>query len=361
MIILILLLFWMLLRRNRSNKEKDYQFSTQENTHSSESNYLEDDDVIIVSEPAEEDPITQADIFIAYGNVPAAIDVMETAVNNAPNNSAYQQKLSELQARLNVTSDEIESVSKDLASSNNDADSELAQASHQQPDEDIISDDDMLAFNQDITEQVTSTDILADNELELDISESLAELEQESPRSSAAEYTLEDPSDNNEFSLDHLSEDLIALSENSNTELEEISLDIDEDSTEDFDISELDNILDNENIESPLSLLDENESTNETNEALVIDEENSSLAADAEADLTEGEDEMPIDDGLIDIDDHQQDLLNEVDEIGTKLDLARAYIDMGDPAGAKDILEEVLNEGNDDQVEVAKELITQIA
>ncbi|MCG8370853.1 MAG: LysM peptidoglycan-binding domain-containing protein, partial [Proteobacteria bacterium] len=33
-------------------------------------------------------------------------------------------------------------------------------------------------------------------------------------------------------------------------------------------------------------------------------------------------------------------------EVGTKLDLARAYVDMGDPAGARSILEEVLDEGD---------------
>ena len=33
-------------------------------------------------------------------------------------------------------------------------------------------------------------------------------------------------------------------------------------------------------------------------------------------------------------------------EVGTKLDLARAYIDMGDPEGARSILEEVLDEGD---------------
>ena len=36
-------------------------------------------------------------------------------------------------------------------------------------------------------------------------------------------------------------------------------------------------------------------------------------------------------------------------EVGTKLDLARAYIDMGDPEGARSILEEVLDEGDPGQ------------
>ena len=44
-------------------------------------------------------------------------------------------------------------------------------------------------------------------------------------------------------------------------------------------------------------------------------------------------------------------------EIGTKLDLARAYIDMGDPEGAKSILEEVIKEGDDDQQTEARKLV----
>jgi pilus assembly protein FimV len=44
-------------------------------------------------------------------------------------------------------------------------------------------------------------------------------------------------------------------------------------------------------------------------------------------------------------------------EVGTKLDLARAYIDMGDPEGARSILEEVLNEGNDSQRDEAQSLL----
>lgn len=44
-------------------------------------------------------------------------------------------------------------------------------------------------------------------------------------------------------------------------------------------------------------------------------------------------------------------------EVGTKLDLARAYVDMGDPAGARSILEEVLDEGDDSQCQQAKQLL----
>ena len=44
-------------------------------------------------------------------------------------------------------------------------------------------------------------------------------------------------------------------------------------------------------------------------------------------------------------------------EVGTKLDLARAYIDMGDPDGARNILEEVLPEGTASQKQEAQRLI----
>ncbi len=44
-------------------------------------------------------------------------------------------------------------------------------------------------------------------------------------------------------------------------------------------------------------------------------------------------------------------------EVGTKLDLARAYVDMGDPAGARSILEEVLDEGDNEQKQQAQQLL----
>ena len=44
-------------------------------------------------------------------------------------------------------------------------------------------------------------------------------------------------------------------------------------------------------------------------------------------------------------------------EVGTKLDLARAYMDMGDPDGARSILQEVMSEGSASQKVEAQRLI----
>lgn len=62
------------------------------------------------------------------------------------------------------------------------------------------------------------------------------------------------------------------------------------------------------------------------------------------------------------VDDSQELSLNAVEpatisEVGTKLDLARAYIDMGDPDGARSILQEVLQEGSVSQKQEAQRLV----
>jgi len=47
-------------------------------------------------------------------------------------------------------------------------------------------------------------------------------------------------------------------------------------------------------------------------------------------------------------------------EVATKLDLAKAYQEMGDASGAKEILEEVLKEGDAEQRAAAKEILSQL-
>ena len=54
------------------------------------------------------------------------------------------------------------------------------------------------------------------------------------------------------------------------------------------------------------------------------------------------------------------DFLAGTDEAATKLDLAQAYIDMGDADGARDILNEVLTEGDEKQRGEAKEMLSNL-
>ena len=59
--------------------------------------------------------------------------------------------------------------------------------------------------------------------------------------------------------------------------------------------------------------------------------------------------------------DASEGLLNNADEVATKLDLARAYMDMGDPEGARSILDEVMHEGNEEQKREAEDISSQLA
>jgi pilus assembly protein FimV len=61
-----------------------------------------------------------------------------------------------------------------------------------------------------------------------------------------------------------------------------------------------------------------------------------------------------------DSDSYDSDDEDDLGEIGTKLDLARAYIDMGDPDGAKGILQEVLEDGDDAQKSEAQSLLDKL-
>ncbi|MEN8206544.1 MAG: FimV/HubP family polar landmark protein [Pseudomonadota bacterium] len=84
------------------------------------------------------------------------------------------------------------------------------------------------------------------------------------------------------------------------------------------------------------------------------------LSKSIEFNLDDAADMLASDDGY-DEEDASEGLLNTAEEVTTKLDLARAYLDMGDPEGARSILGEVMEEGNDEQKNEAEALISKLA
>ncbi|MDB6144400.1 MAG: LysM protein [Pseudomonas sp.] len=66
-------------------------------------------------------------------------------------------------------------------------------------------------------------------------------------------------------------------------------------------------------------------------------------------------------DALAADDEPEFDFLAGTDEAATKLDLARAYIEMGDDDGARDILDEVVGEGDESQKTEAREMLSRLA
>lgn len=95
----------------------------------------------------------------------------------------------------------------------------------------------------------------------------------------------------------------------------------------------------------------------ETEESAIASDDSMSLDFDQGADIVQldtGGDEIDLDGEL------DEDIFSNVDEVGTKLDLAKAYVDMGDSDGARSILDEVLEEGDDSQKQQAEDLLAQM-
>ncbi len=98
------------------------------------------------------------------------------------------------------------------------------------------------------------------------------------------------------------------------------------------------------------------------------DSEDENVSEDLEA-LMSGDDDLAGGSDLIggiDLDelaaaDDEFDFLAGTDECATKLDLARAYVDMEDIDGAKELLQEVVQEGTDAQKQEAKDLMDKLA
>lgn len=100
--------------------------------------------------------------------------------------------------------------------------------------------------------------------------------------------------------------------------------------------------------EADIASLEEAESTIESLDDLSVDE------------LTGSDDSLSVSSATDDLtieSDEDLDFLEAADEVSTKLDLAKAYIDMGDREGAEDILAEVMEEGNDEQKSEAQSLM----
>lgn len=104
---------------------------------------------------------------------------------------------------------------------------------------------------------------------------------------------------------------------------------------------------------------------------VVVSDDISELSEDIELEdlTTTGGDESSDSEGLIggiDLDelvaaDDEFDFLAGTDECATKLDLAQAYIDMEDVDGAKELLQEVIQEGSDAQKQEAKNLMDKLS
>jgi pilus assembly protein FimV len=203
-----------------------------------------------------------------------------------------------------------------------DEDDESAAVVDLSDDEDMSLDDFDLNLDdelEDLTEEVeATTEALVDDVKDVsdDVAEEVNDIA-EKVQDEADEFSFDDDEEF-DFNLDE--------------ELEELGQDdeIDQKVTDNDDAD-----ADSEDFNDMLDISDEGAETFET-----VDEEEAGM--DEEIDL-----------GL-------EDLMDDTDAIDTKLDLAKAYMEMGDSEGAKNLLDEIFSEGTEAQIAEAKKLLDDI-
>lgn len=140
--------------------------------------------------------------------------------------------------------------------------------------------------------------------------------------------------------------------------------------SDDIDLDELDKELEALSTESQSGESEPSESDLEIDvseevetpiEEPVAESSSSDVFEEALADLPTPEDVMADSDSDEGDLDEEFDFMADADEVATKLDLARAYIDMGDHEGARDILGEVVDEGDDQQRQDAQNMLATLS
>ena len=190
----------------------------------------------------------------------------------------------------------------------------------------------------------------------------LMALDAEPWKEGADEESDSEPADELEFESDL---ELEPIAEATSDDEDEGELDLDEFSMDDFETEPApaaDPVADGELEEIELSdfSLDELDSSDQpAAESSMEVEEEIDLELDSLGEF--GELEAAAVEEL-DIEDSGDALVfaSDGDEIATKLDLARAYMDMGDHEGTRNILEEVLLDGSDSQKQEAQSLLDSI-
>jgi pilus assembly protein FimV len=308
------------------------------------------------------DPIGEADIYIAYGKFEQAESLLNEAIDDNPIRSDLKVKLMECYAatddkeKFDHLAAEVEEAID--AEEWNDKISEMKAAAWsgevEANDEfDLPSTEDIFGDESDDFDPTIESANLNDKEdssgFNLDADDSSDELE---------DFSLDDSDEEFDLDMDELDLD--------SEDLDSVDLDSEDLDSTDLDDSELDKPLITDNDDTALDL-SSSDAVTETFDAL--DDEDFALDTDSLAvgDVDESfelddEGTLDLDDESFDFDDEDSLLSDEdgestEDEISTKLDLARAYIDMGDSEGAKEILSEVLTDGSDSQKAEAQALI----
>lgn len=297
-------------------------------------------------EVGEADPLTEADVFLAYGRFQPAEAMIQEAIENQPDRNDLKFKLLEIYyaARNEASFEKEATVFKGAVADDQMWDRVVEMG------QDLCPDSTLFSGSGGVAEPVSP----AGEEEGVDTETNTA-LEEEPISDTTIDFDLGD------FEPEQEAEDVGVASVVSEQAADE-DLDLD------FDLGAVDDVTTDAISTDDLGGVDE------VAEDLADELEAMASSLDSESSLREDEPEQAadvpdvdadfefdtVDSSLEEGDGEDAPMSTSDDEIGTKLDLARAYIDMGDPEGAKGILSEVIKDGDDQQKAEAQGLLNQI-
>ena len=366
------------------------------------------------------DVIGEADIYIAYGRYAQAIGLLLGVLEDEPERNDVRLKLLEVYAESGdraafdehmtslieycddeealltarelenqfgeeaITLDDMLAEETGDATTTEPAAEEQAEAddtSGDLADLDFVASDDALDLETEASAEVSDAEpVQLDDANAADVDSAVASADEDSSDSgSALDFELE---------LDELDTgDAAASADETTTEVGagdqlggDLGMDFDPDASDDaaeeeaadtgieYDTSEIDletETAEPEKVQSSFAETEELTIDADLEQAAAtISEEAAEVetgALEESADLAVAEaDDDPLEDLELDTatqTDDEFDFEDEGDSANTKLDLARAYIDMGDADGARDILKEVMDEGNSEQQQKAQDML----
>ena len=176
---------------------------------------------------------------------------------------------------------------------------------------------------------------------------------------------LDNPDEVKEFTGDeNLGEDTESLEqvqENLTAELETLSFDSDDIDPESMEEDSLPTLQTSE-IGKPDIDMDELDEDLAARETGTFEKD---MLSDNVTELFDAGDVGDIDSAMTDLgefgDDYDLETPSVIEEVGTKLDLARAFVDMGDEDAAKETLTEVMEQGDQTQIQEAKDLLDKLS
>ena len=333
-------------------------------TFSEESSFLSDFAMsgasAIEAEDSEVDPLTEADVFMAYGRYEAAEEQLNEAVQSEPDRLELRAKLIELY-HATQNKEAFESSAADFYARLDGKEAEnplwekvVSLGSEIAPENPLFNQGGGAA-------DISATgEVPAINDIGMDMTDSqVMDIGLETGVFAAADLTTstEAASDDMDFNLDLGMDESTESASTETTEAEDVDFNLDMGMETEAAVTEdagLDFNLDTA-AEEPAAGLDLNLDTETTDSS---DDGSLDFSLDFDSDSSGGEGSSDLN---LDAADTADADIGGGDEVGTKLDLAKAYIDMGDPEGARSILDEVMEEGNSSQKEEAESLLGQIA